>query len=493
MLPSPQRLRELAAEVPGARLHGDADPLIHSIVYDSRQAAPGCLFVALRGLQADGLDYVSAAVARGAVAIAAERKPNTTGAVPVLETPDTRKALAELAWAFYGHPERKLTMAAVTGTNGKTTVASLLHHVLEASNRPAGLIGTLGIRYGESAIDTARTTPEAADLAGYFAAMWAAGCSHAVMEATSIGIDRERTWRLPFRVTIFTNLSRDHLDYHGSLEAYRDAKLRLFREQQPDGIAVINRDDPAAAMFIAAARARVLTYSIETDADYQATNVQLGRGLTTFELHTPQERMPVTVPLIGQFNLSNVLAVIAAAGALDVPLASCVAALRGAPVVRGRMEAVPSPAPFTVIVDYAHTPDALEKVLTALAGTDHRRLITVVGAGGDRDRGKRPLMAAAACRLSDLVILTSDNPRSEAPEAILDDLAAGVVPDCEWRRIADRRTAIGRALAAAQAGDIVLIAGKGHETYQEICGVRHPFDDCSVAREGLEQLGYRHA
>ena len=483
-------LSELAREIAGGVARGGSDPVIRSIEYDSRSVADGSLFVALRGRAADGTAFIADAVSRGAAAVACE-VPCAGLAVPVLMVPNARQALAELAWAFRGHPERALILTAVTGTNGKTTVATLLREVLQQAGIPAGLVGTLGVYSSGGTVETARTTPEAPDLAAYFSDMRERGITHAVMEATSIGIDMERTWRLPFRVTIFTNLSRDHLDYHGDWETYRAAKLRLFREQDAHGTAIINTDDAEAPRVLEAAQARAITYSLEKNADYRVTNVELERGGVRFTLTHADGEAQVQSPLLGRFNVSNLLAVIAAAHALGVPIDEILSALTQATPVRGRAEIVASSAPFTVVVDYAHTPDALEKILTTLRNVEHRRLLAVIGAGGNRDRGKRPLMAAVAHRLSDRLFLTSDNPRDEAPDAILDDLQSGLPGGAESYRNADRRAAIEEALAQAQPGDIVLIAGKGHETYQEIRGVRHPFDDRAVADTWLKRAGFR--
>jgi UDP-N-acetylmuramoyl-L-alanyl-D-glutamate--2,6-diaminopimelate ligase len=489
--PPSKRLSELLRDLADSRRIGDADPMIQSVVYDSRRTSPGSLFVAMRGLKSDGAEFIRDALARGAVAVVAESAPATHApGIAFVQVSNARRALAELSWTFYDHPERVLTLSAVTGTNGKTTVAGCLRSVLEFAGHKTGLVGTLGISYGSTAEDSPRTTPESVELAAHFAAMRDLGYRHVVMEATSIGIDLERTWALPFRVTIFTNLTRDHLDYHGSEEAYRNAKLRLFEEQDPSGAAVINLDDPAAHYFAKAARARVLTYSLSKPADFRAEQLQLSRNSTRFDLVTSGKTVQFQAPFIGQFNAQNLLAVIAAASALGIPLEVTREALLRLPHVRGRAEMVESNAPFTVIVDYAHTPDALEKILSTLNELVHRRILTVIGAGGDRDKGKRPLMAEVAFRGSTKLFLTSDNPRSEDPEAILDDMAAGLPKHAAFVRNANRRETIESALAESGEGDIVLIAGKGHETYQEIAGVKHPFDDREVALDWLARAGF---
>lgn len=485
-----KRLRELLADVTAAKIHGVGDPEITAIEYDSRRVNRGSLFVAMRGLKTDGAAFIRDALARGAAAVVGESVARDPLPVPFIEVAHARKALAELSWSFFDHPERDLTMIGITGTNGKTTVASILRDVLEHAGQRTGLAGTLGIYYGDISVETARTTPESADLARHFAAMCDAGFSHVVMEVTSIGIDLERTGRIPFRIAVFTNLTRDHLDYHGLESAYRDAKLRLFREQTNDGFAVLNADDPQMSSFAKAARGRVLTYAVDREADFRATTVSLTRQSIRFDLTAKGSRIAVDAPLIGRFNVYNLLAVIASAHTLGVSFETIQSALRQARSARGRAEIILSSAPFTVIVDYAHTPDALEKILSTLRNLNPQRILTVIGAGGDRDRGKRPLMAEVSYRLSDLLYLTSDNPRGEDPDAILDDMAAGLPQGSRYQRDADRRASIESALNEARPGDIVVIAGKGHETYQEIQGVRHPFDDRLVALDWLERAGY---
>jgi UDP-N-acetylmuramoyl-L-alanyl-D-glutamate--2,6-diaminopimelate ligase len=485
-----KRLSDLLSEFPDYRKTGTSDPVIQSLVYDSRAVRSGSLFVAMRGLKADGSAFINDAISRGAAAIVTETEPGESASIPCVHVPDARKALAELAWSFFSHPEQTLTLVGITGTNGKTTVATQLRAVLEFAGIKTGLIGTLGIYYGDVSAESPRTTPEAPDLAQHFAAMIRHGYTHVVMEATSIGIDLQRTWKLPFHATAFTNLTRDHLDYHGSFDAYRNAKLRLFAEQDRNSTAIINLDDPAAPDFIHASRGKVLTCSLQSDADFRALQMELTRQSTRFDLLTSGRTIPIEAPLIGSFNVQNLLSILATATTLGVSLETTKQALAKASPVRGRAEMVQSTAPFTVVVDYAHTPDALEKILSTLRELEHNRIFAVIGAGGDRDRGKRPLMAEIAYRLSSKLFLTSDNPRSEDPEKILDEMAAGLAAGCLYFRNADRRLTIETALSQATDGDIVLIAGKGHETYQEIAGVKYPFDDRQVAGEYLARAGY---
>jgi UDP-N-acetylmuramoyl-L-alanyl-D-glutamate--2,6-diaminopimelate ligase len=483
-------LRQLLQSIREFELHGSGDVEIASIVFDSRHARRGSLFIAIPGFKSDGLEFASDAISRGAVALVAEKSPSVDLTVPIAKVPDARRALAELSWAFFDHPEQALIPIAVTGTNGKTTVASLIADVLNRCKQTCGLIGTLGIHSGAEKIETSRTTPESADLAEYFHAMLRSRCSHVVMEATSIGIDLKRIWGIPFRVAVFTNLTRDHIDYHGTLEAYRDAKLRLFEGLDKKSTSVINLDDPASHYFLSAARGKVLSYSLDRRGDFHVLSLDLKRDSSNFQVQTPTGILDVSAPLIGRFNVSNVLAVMATTYALGIPGGSVAEALLTVSPIRGRAEIVPSGAPFTVVIDYAHTPDALAKILETLSSLERRRILTVIGAGGDRDRGKRPQMAAIAFKLSDELFLTNDNPRSENPDAILDDMAAGIAQGSSFYRDPDRRKAIHESLARASDGDIVLIAGKGHETYQEIAGVKYPFDDRQVALDWLANAGF---
>ena len=485
----PKHLGEIVRELRHARFADSSDPLITSIEYDSRRVRPGSLFVAIPGLKTDGSAFIRDAEANGAAAIVASDSVSTSSTLPIVRVANPRQALAEAAWTFFDHPERHLTCVGITGTNGKTTTASVLRNVLEQTGHRTGMIGTLGIFYGNERADSPRTTPESSDMAAHFAAMRDAGYSHVVMEATSIGIDLERVWGIPFQVAVFTNLTRDHLDYHGTEAAYLAAKIRLFKELSGTATGIVNADDPKASDFLSAISGTRKTYAIEHAADFKAENVVLRRDSVRFDLCHNTELIEFVVPLIGLFNVYNVLAVIAAANALGLPLEETQRALRTVQPVRGRAEVVPIPAPFTVIVDYAHTPDALEKILLTLRSLKPKRITCVFGAGGDRDRGKRPLMANVSEQLSDIVILTSDNPRGEDPEAILQDIAQGLSGKRKTFREVDRRKAIALALQEAQDGDIVLLAGKGHETYQEVSGVKYPFDDRQVVIEEFSKLG----
>lgn len=482
-------LHLLIQELESASLIGDKDVGITSIEYDSRKVRAGSLFVAIPGLKTDGALFAREAIARGAAAMVFEKKAIEDLNVSTLIVPNARRATAELAWAFHDHPERDLLLIGITGTNGKTTVASLLHHILQSNGLKTGMIGTLGAKIGTEHVPLSRTTPEAVDLARLFSEMRDNRCTHAVMEATSIGINLERTWKLPFRIAIFTNLTRDHVDYHGSLDAYRDAKLRLFRELAAGSTAVINADDPASPEFLKI-DCPTITYGINSRAAFQACDIERSRNRCRFKIVSKDRVDHVDAGLIGTFNVYNLLAAYTACRVIGMEGEAITDSLKQAPPVRGRAETVASSAPFTVVVDFAHTPDALEKILSALSELEHRRLLTIVGAGGDRDRGKRPDMASRAAKYSDRLYLTSDNPRSEDPEKILDDMCAGLPQGYDYFRSADRYRAIHQALADAEESDIVLIAGKGHETTQEIQGAFHPFDDREIAREWLEGRGF---
>jgi UDP-N-acetylmuramoyl-L-alanyl-D-glutamate--2,6-diaminopimelate ligase len=482
------KLSELSAELPGSHLSGP-DAEVTGICYDSRGTRAGELFVAVPGLQTDGTAFVKDALARGAAAVLCGDRAEFSAGLSALRVPNVRKGMAEAAWALSGHPERELIITAITGTNGKTTTAALLRQLLRGAGIETGLIGTLGAEFGTTLISGVRTTPEAIDLASTMRTMCDHKITHVVLEATSIGIDLERLWKLPVRVAVFTNLTRDHLDYHGTETAYLAAKERLFSERARDDFCVINVVDPAAAQLVSAAQGRVLTYGIEC-GDVQARDVRLSASGTTFNLRHAGRAHLISAPLLGRFNVSNILAAIASALCLGVSEETAAATLRTAQAARGRAEVVVSPAPFTVIVDFAHTPDALEKILRMVREFQPTELITVFGAGGDRDRGKRPLMGQVASVYSTLTIVTSDNPRGEEPAAIMREIKTGITATANYVMIEDRRAAIGHALRIASPGSAVVIAGQGHETDQEIAGVKYPFDDVEVAQAILRELGY---
>ncbi len=482
-------LAELAALLPGAQLSGDPALPVTAVVHDSRQAGAGSLFVAIRGLVVDGNRYVEAARKKGAAAVASE-EPALPG-VPWIRVPDAREALAVLSAAVLGHPARSLDLVGVTGTNGKTTTAYLIDAALREAGEKPGLIGTVEYRVGNRLVEAARTTPESSDLQALFRQMVDSGCRRVVMEVSSHSLVLKRVHGCAFKVAVFTNLTRDHLDFHGDMETYFAAKRILFDTLlREDGHAVINRDDDHADELIRASRGRVWTYSLNAPADVAVEEVTLSLEGTRVRALTPVGPVEITTPLVGRFNVQNVLAALTAGLALGLPedvLRRGLGSLKG---VRGRLERVVAGQDFTVLVDYAHTDDALKNVLETVRELRPRRLITVFGCGGDRDRTKRPLMGAVASRLSDVVVLTSDNPRSEPPEAILEEIRRGIPASRSGDTyvIPDRRDAIAKALEMGREGVVVVIAGKGHETYQVLRDRTVPFDDRQVARDILHRL-----
>jgi UDP-N-acetylmuramoyl-L-alanyl-D-glutamate--2,6-diaminopimelate ligase len=461
---------------------------------DSRTVRPGDLFLACRGSEHDGRAFISAAVRAGAVAVVADAgvaAVDRPAGVPLLEVDGLAARLGPIASRFFDDPSRGLSVVGVTGTNGKTTVSQLVGQLLRALDRPCGVIGTLGASLGDDRAGNAgaatHTTPDAVSLQAQLAAWRDQGVSHAALEVSSHALDQGRVNGLHVATAIFTNLSRDHLDYHGTMRAYGEAKLRLFR--QP-GLrhAVINLDDPFGARVRGALDAGVTAVTVSTragrGADVTVEGATLDAAGVGGTLVTPWGRGAFRAPLVGDYNLANVVAAAAAALTLGFELAPVLAALPSLLPVPGRLEAVPNDRGLQVVVDYAHTPDALEKVLLTLKELTAGRLLVVFGCGGDRDPGKRAPMGSVACAFADAVFVTSDNPRTEDPRHILDDIAAGCRGDYQFE--VDRATAIAAAIEAARPGDCVLIAGKGHEDYQVIGRERLPFSDVDTARRALE-------
>ncbi len=461
----------------GASTGPGGDVEISDLVYDNRLVTPGALFFCVPGFTRDGHDFAPEAVSRGAAALVVER-PLGLG-VPQVQVKSVRAAMAPAAAAFYGDPTATLQTVGITGTNGKTTTAFLIRALLEADNRHTGLLGTVKSVVGSVEHEVERTTPEAIDLQRTFREMLDQGDRACAMEVSSHALELRRADSIHFAAAIFTNLTQDHLDFHPSMEAYFNAKRMLFFNEAP-GAAIVNIDDPYGRR-LAQELERPITYALHSDADYRATDLRTDIRGSDFTVHTPAGEVALSSPLRGEFNVYNVLGALAAARALGVPAASCAAAIANAGQVPGRFEIVDAGQPFAVVVDYAHTPHSLENVLTAARALTDGHLIVVFGCGGDRDRGKRPLMGEIASRLGDRVIVTSDNPRSEDPEAIVREILAGAAPDVEHE--VDRQAAIARAVASAQPGDVVVIAGKGHEQGQEFqAGFKIPFDDVTVAR-----------
>ncbi len=459
------RLNQLLAGVAlTERRAGDVE--CSGICYDTRTMVPGCLFVALPGYKTDGHKYIAQALEQGAAAVLCQHPPEGEG--PWLVTPDARAALAAVSANWFGHPARDLTLLAVTGTNGKTTTTYLLKAMLEGVlGARVGLIGTNQNMVGEEVLPAHRTTPESYEVQQLLREMADAGCTHVVMEASSHALVLHRLDGLRFRAGIFTNLTQDHLDFHGTMEAYRDAKGLLFRQSDT---AVLNLDDEAGRYFARTVAVPRLTYSERRDeADLTAKNLRLFPDRVEFEAVAAGAISRVRLPIPGGFTVYNALGVLTCGLALGLPLADCADALAKAPGVKGRIEVVPVPADFAVIIDYAHTPDALENILTTVRDFTAGRVICLFGCGGDRDRTKRPQMGAIAGSLADVAVVTSDNPRTEEPEAIIRDILPGLEGTAAQVVVEpDRRAAIRRALSLAKPGDTVVLAGKGHETYQEV-------------------------
>ncbi len=476
------RLDELVAEVEGARVVGAAGVEVAALAYDSRRVEPGTLFFCVPGGRADGHDFGPRAVADGAVALVVERELEVS--VPQVVVADARAAMAPLAARFFGDPTAELRVAGVTGTNGKTTTAFLLREILEAAGIRCGLMGTVKQVVGGSEEEVERTTPEAIELQGTFRRMLEAGDRACAIEVSSHALTLHRADAIHFDVALFTNLTQDHLDFHADMEDYFAAKRLLFAAGPRT--AIVNVDDPYGRRL--AGEFECLTYSAEGgEADYRAEEVSFDSGGAAF---TVNGEVAVRTRLPGHFNVANALGAFAAALAMGVAPADAARGLAAAEPPPGRFEPVDEGQGFTVLVDYAHTPDSLENVLRAARRLTAGRLISVFGAGGDRDRDKRPKMGRAGAELSDLAIVTSDNPRSEEPAAIVAEVLAGAEGGAEVAGEIDRRAAIALALGRARPGDTVVIAGKGHEQGQEFAeGRKVPFDDRTVAREELRRLG----
>ncbi|HZP37913.1 MAG TPA: UDP-N-acetylmuramoyl-L-alanyl-D-glutamate--2,6-diaminopimelate ligase [Methylomirabilota bacterium] len=488
--------------LPDKTVLGAPPERVTGLAYDSRKATPGSLFVAIPGFKQDGRRFAADALGRGAAVVVAEGGdplPGSAAARVVVRS--SREALARLADAYHGHPSRRLTVIGITGTNGKTTTSLLVEALLGADGRPTGVIGTIQYRVGAHAQDAGQTTPEALELQALLARMVEAGVGGVAMEVSSHALALSRVDGVEFDVAVFTNLTQDHLDFHKTLDAYRDAKARLFTllasGPKPRRAAVVNVDDPAGAAMVRAAsadaRVRVLTFGLRPPAELHPSRWESGMDGIRLEIARPEGPITITSPLVGEHNVMNLLGAVGVGLVLGMEPARIGRILSGVATVPGRFERVEAGQPFLVVVDYAHTPDALENVLTTARKLlrPGARLGVVFGCGGDRDRGKRPIMGGIATRLADRAWVTSDNPRSESPEAILREIEAGIPAEAADRHesIADRRRAIQRAVAWAREGDVIVIAGKGHETYQIVGGQTLPFDDREVARTALAARG----
>ncbi len=491
-------------------LVGFEDQVINSIHYDSRTVTPGGLFVAIPGLQADGHAFIEDAAKRGAVAAVSEKPWAGQPSIAVAHVENARLALAALSSAFYGNPSRELCVIGITGTNGKTTTAYLIESILNAAGYSVGVIGTINYRFRGQSFASQVTTPESLDLMRILRQMADSDVTHAILEVSSHALDLDRVAFCEFDVGVFTNFSRDHLDYHKDMETYWQCKRKLFLDRLSSGskqakaVAVVNADDSKGKELVAEVPVRCLSVGFSQDCAVRAEDIDVSMHGSSGRVRAIDDYLHFSSPLIGRHNVYNVLTAIGVAMSIGVPLSAIKEGIDGLKGVPGRLESVANDAGFSVFVDYAHTPEALENALTTLRGLCSGRLITIFGCGGDRDRKKRPMMGAAAARLSDLCVLTSDNPRTEAPEAILAAVEAGTAAERGSRYEldhlargfdapgyaveADRRRAIELGLSAARRGDTVLIAGKGHETYQIIGKKTIAFDDRVEARKVLERL-----
>ena len=473
------KLQELLEGVAVKSNAAAADTEIREVRYDSRAVQPGDLFVAIRGYATDGHKYIDKALAQGAAAIVCEQAP---AGVPAVVVENSRRALAEIASNRFGHPADSMVMLGVTGTNGKTTTTYLVKHILEDAGHKVGLIGTNQNLIGDEVIETERTTPESYELHALFARMRDAGCTHVIMEVSSHSLVLDRVHGIRFAVGAFTNLTQDHLDFHKTMEEYRRAKAILFTVSDKG---VINLDDAAAQAMLADAKCPCLTFSCEKDAaDLTAKNLKLHADGVEFVAAMKGELARVKLPIPGRFSAENALTALGIVLQLGIPLPAAAGSLATAHGVKGRVEVVQTDTDYTVLIDYAHSPDGVENVLRAVRGFAKGRVVALFGCGGDRDRTKRPKMGKIAADLADFCVVTSDNPRTEDPKAIIDDILEGMKGSkTPMQVIVDRPEAIHWALAHAKKDDIIVLMGKGHETYQEVNHVKHHMDEREIVAD----------
>ncbi len=482
-------MSEIIDAIGGSPTFDVANIEVEHIVSDSRDVRPGDLFFAIEGESIDGHGFVPDALDSGAVAAVVERALDPDASIILV--PDTRIALAEAARAFYGAPDRALIIVGITGTNGKTTTTYMLRSIAKAAGEEFGVVGTLGYAFADRVGPLNFTTPGPVALFDVFSRMVRAGMKGVAMEVSSHGISQRRCWGLNYAAVAFTNLTRDHLDYHGDMENYFAAKSQLFEDADVQAPRVICIDDPYGRRLVEGSNSpNILTFAIDNDADILAGSIDCQNKNTHFTMKTPIGNIDIALGVPGYFNVYNALCASGIAIALGWPLEAVAEGLANFGGVPGRLQIVPGTQPFSIYVDYSHTPDALHHAIEACREIATGRVITVFGAGGDRDHGKRPEMGTIAGELSDIVVLTSDNPRSESPSAIIDQIEAGVPQGSVKYRIEDRREAIGFALSMAKSGDVVLIAGKGHEDYQIIGHEKRHFDDREVALEWLADNGF---
>jgi len=491
-------LSELIREIPGLQLMGDHGVRIDSIVCDSRKAVPGSLFVAMRGQKYDGADYIQEALRKGASALMLSpgklsgcKKLGLENGFPLVASGELRRDMALMACKLYGWPTRKLKLIGVTGTNGKTTTTYLVESIFRAAGKKTGVIGTINYRNGCSEIQARQTTPESIDLQKMFRDMLDAGTEYCLLEVSSHALELNRIFGSRFEACVFTNLSQDHLDFHRDMESYYGAKLKMFKEYQA-GAAIINTDDEWGRRLIADGSNRPLTYGIHNRADVSARDISLSMGGSRFTLILPHGSFPVHSPLAGEHNVYNILAASTVAFSCGIDISHIREGVASLEVVPGRFQRIDLGQDFEVIVDYAHTEDALRKLLGAARALCEGKLITLFGCGGDRDKGKRPLMGKAAAELSDITVITSDNPRTEDAMSIIRQIEKGFLSvggnRASCKLLPDRRMAIREAIAAAETGDVVLIAGKGHEKYQIVGDERFLFDDAEEAGKAIRAV-----
>jgi len=498
------RLNDLLPEISAKEVYGPTELSVEGITYDSRQVKPGYIFVAISGYAEDGNSYVPQALEAGASVIVSSnrierlaRPSKWGGSATQIVVGNPRKALAKLATVFYDHPSDKLDVIGITGTNGKTTVSYLIEAIFQENGAKVGVLGTIAYRLGDKILPAPITTPQSSDLQEILRKLVDEEFTTVVMEVSSHALSLDRVEGCEFDSAVFTNLSREHLDFHNSMEEYLRAKIKLFSalgkdaRKEREKLAFLNLDDPSTEEIIQSTEAKIITYGIEKEADVVAKGIRLNLDKITFNLVSPSGELKISLPLIGRYNVYNALAASAVALGQGISLGTIKRGLEKISSIPGRFERIDYGQPFTVIVDYAHTDEALRKLLEACRELKPRRIITVFGCGGDRDRGKRPLMGEVAIDLSDYVIVTADNPRSEDPERIALDIEVGIKRKGKgnYQTIIDRFQAIEKALSMAEKGDLVAIAGKGHEQYQIFRDRRVHFDDREVARKILSEKG----
>lgn len=483
------KLASLLSEIKVNSVFGEKDREIKGICYDSRKTQKDFIFVCVVGFETDGHKYIESAVSKGATVIVAQNGseiPKVPESVTLVVVDNTRTALASLAACFYDHPEKKLKVIGITGTNGKTTVTTLVKSILEYDGKKAGLIGTNANMIGERVIPTERTTPESLELFELFSEMVKEDVTHVIMEVSSHSLELSRVYGIEFSVGAFTNLTQDHLDFHITMENYLNAKKKLFNISK---IGVVNADDEAGISIIKDGACPITTFGIENDADFKVTDIKMSARGVIFKMVCDGVEQTVRVGIPGRFSVYNALTAIGVVSALGIPVEKAIEALTFAKGVCGRCETVYTKTDYSVIIDYAHSPDGLENIINTVREFTENRVITLFGCGGDRDRTKRPIMGKIAGELSDYLIVTSDNPRTENPSAIIEDILVGVKESgCEHIVIENRREAIGFALSFAKTGDCVILAGKGHETYQIIGKTKNHFDEREVIAEILAEM-----